>query len=271
MKYPHYQDYPRDSTELSERVLLTAWPALSNYHSELVLVGGLVPRYLCRPQALSLPAVTMDVDLGIALGASAGQYGSLSSHLQGLGFKRVDERFVKRVGERTDIYLDFLTEVPGKSKGTVMVDDMPTSVFRGIDRALATNRVCEILGTDLYGAKQNCQVRVCEVGPYLVLKLIAFGARAQPKDAFDLHQMALLYDGGAAAAIAAFAAEKSVNSGFNAARAALAEHFMAIDRSGPLRGATFVFGDNAAEAAAEESLRFRQELVNFGQALLEVS
>lgn len=271
MKHPHYQDYPWYITELSERVLLTAWPALSDYHSELVLVGGLVPRYLCHPQSLSLPAVTMDVDLGIALGASAGQYGSLTSHLLGLGFKRVDERFVKRVDERTDIYLDFLTEVPGKSKGTVMVDDMPTSVFRGIDRALAANRVCEISGTDLYGAKQRCQVRVCEVGPYLVLKLIAFGTRVQPKDAFDLHQMALLYDGGSAAAIAAFAAENGVNSGFDTARAALAEHFTAVDRSGPLRGAAFVFGDNPSAAAADDSLRFRQELVNFGQALLEAS
>jgi len=271
MKHPRYKDYPKDSTELSERVLLTAWPALSDYHNELVLVGGLVPRYLCRPQYLSLPAVTMDVDLGIALGASAGQYGSLSSHLQGMGFARVDERFVKRVGERTDIYLDFLTEVPGKSKGTVMVDDMPISVFRGIDRALVANRECEISGTDLYGASQRCRVRVCEVGPYLVLKLIAFGSRAQPKDSFDLHQMALFYDGGAAEAIAAFAAEQGANSGFDAARAALAEHFTAVDKGGPLRGAAFVFGDNPVAADADDSMRFRQELVNFGHALLDAT
>ena len=271
MKHPRYQDYPGDITALSERVLLTAWPALAEYHSELVLLGGLVPRYLCRPQPLVLPAVTMDVDLGIALGASAGQYGSLSSHLQGLGFKRVDERFVKRVNDRTDINLDFLTEVAGKAKGTVMVDDVPTSVFRGIDRALAVNRECEIAGTDLYGAQQRCRARVCEVGPFLVLKLIAFGIRMQPKDAFDLHQMALHYDGGPPAAIAALAAEHDVNSGFGAARVVLVEHFTAVDKSGPLRGAAFVFGDNPAAAAADDSLRFRHELVNFGQALLEAT
>ena len=56
-----------------------------------------MPRYLCRPRPSMLPAVTMDVDLGIALGATAGQYGSLSSHLTGLGFKQVEERFVKPV------------------------------------------------------------------------------------------------------------------------------------------------------------------------------
>ena len=271
MKHPRYEDYPPDITALSERVLLTAWPALAAYHNELVLLGGLVPRYLCRPQPLVRPAVTMDVDLGIALGASAGQYGSLSSHLLGLGFKRVDERFVKRVNDRVDIYLDFLTEVPGKTSGTVMVDDVPTSVFRGIDRALADNRECEIAGTDLYGAQQRCRVRVCEVGPFLVLKLIAFAGRMQPKDAFDLHQMALHYDGGPAAAIAAFAAERDTNSGFGTARAALAEHFTGADRSGPLRGAAFVFGENPTAAAADEHLRFRQELVNFGRVLLEAT
>ena len=74
-----------------------------------------------------------------------------------------------------------------------------------------------------------------------------------------------------AAAIAAFAAEHRVNSGFDAARAALAEHFTDVDRNGPLRGAAFVFGDNPAATAADDSLRFRQELVNFGRALLEAT
>ena len=32
MKHPRYEDYPPDITALSERVLLTAWPALAAYH-----------------------------------------------------------------------------------------------------------------------------------------------------------------------------------------------------------------------------------------------
>ena len=176
-----------------------------------------------------------------------------------------------RAFDRVDIYLDFLTEVPGKSSGTVMVDDVPTSVFRGIDRALTLNRDCEVAGTDLYGVRQRCRVRVCEAGPYLVLKLIAFAGRMQPKDAFDLHQMALHYDGGPAAAIAGFAAEREVNSGFGAARATLVEHFTSAEKSGPMRGAAFVFGENAPTTVMDEHFRFRQELVNFGQAMLEAT
>ena len=267
MKYPLHTDYNPNVTTLSEQVLLTAWPALTDYHDDLVLVGGLVPRYLCRRRLSMLPAVTMDVDLGIALGATAGQYGSLSSHLTGLGFKREAERFVKSV-RGVDIYLDFLTEVPGKDTGTVMVDDVPTAVFRGIDRALGCNRDCQIEGTDLYGAQQRCRVRVCEAGPYLVLKLIAFARRKQPKDVFDLHQIAMHYDGGPSAVAGAFAAEKDVNSGFTLARAALAEHFTNRDASGPLRGAAFMVGENPSSSARDEHLRIREELVNFGQMLL---
>ncbi len=272
MKHPRHDDYDPGLTALSEQVLVTVWPALADYHDDLVLVGGLVPRYLCRPLPPMLPAVTMDVDLGISLGASVGQYGSLSSHLLGLGFKKMNERFVKHVSDRVDIYLDFLTEVPGKTSGTVMVDDVPTSVFRGIDRALAVNRSCEISATDIYGAPVRCRVRVCEAGPFLVLKLIAFAQRRQPKDAFDLHQFALHDDGGANAAIAAFAAEREVNSGYALAHATLADHFTTDNASGPLRGAAFVFGENpVGAAAADEHLRFRQELANFGQALLEAT
>ncbi len=269
MKHPKHEDYAPDITALSERVLVTVWPALADYHDDLVLIGGLVPRYLCRSQAPTLPAVTMDVDLGISLGATAGQYGSLASHLHGLNFKQIDGRFVKRVDDRVDIYLDFLTEVPGKTSGTVMVDDVQTSVFRGIDRALAINRRREISAVDVYGAPVRCSVRVCEAGPYLVLKLIAFAQRRQPKDAFDLHQLAMHYDGGPAAVIAAFAAERDVNSGFALARATVAEHFANEEGSGPLRGAAFVYGENPPRgASATEHLRFRQELVTFGQALL---
>ena len=147
-------------------------------------------------------------------------------------------------------------------------DDVRTAVFRGIDRALARNRDCLITGVDLYGANQRCRVRVCEAGPYLILKLIAFAGRMQPKDVFDLHQIALHYDGGPEAVVAAFAAERDVNSGFAVARATLAEHFTHRDASGPLRGAAFVVGENPSVAMLDEHLRIREELVNFGQLLL---
>ena len=86
-KYPHHHAYPDGSTDLAVAALLTVWSSLADYQEDLVLVGGLVPKFLCAHPPEALPAVTMDVDLGIALGATGGQYGTISSHLQGLGLQ----------------------------------------------------------------------------------------------------------------------------------------------------------------------------------------
>ena len=72
-KPPHHHAYPKGSTDLAVAALLTVWSSLGDYHSDIVLVGGLVPKFLCDHPPEALPAVTMDVDLGIALGASAGR------------------------------------------------------------------------------------------------------------------------------------------------------------------------------------------------------
>ena len=53
----------------------------------------------------------MDVDLGITLGASGGQYGTIKSDLAGLGFVPEGDRLVRKFGH-LGLYLDFLTEDP---------------------------------------------------------------------------------------------------------------------------------------------------------------
>ncbi len=92
-KHPHHHAYPEGSTDLATAALLTVWSSLGDYQNDIVLVGGLVPKFLCNHPLEALPAVTMDVDLGIALGTTGGQYGTLTSHLQGIGFKRDGGRF----------------------------------------------------------------------------------------------------------------------------------------------------------------------------------
>lgn len=175
MKHETHAEYDAVASGLAERALLSAWAGLGSWHEELVLVGGLVPRYLCRPpevaQALPRP-VTLDADLGISLGASMGQYGSLQMDLQAQGFRPDPDgkaRFVRRIGDYT-VPLDFLTESPPATSGVAMVDGIPASITPGIDRALGSARTICIEGVDLQGARQSCNVRVCAVGPFLALK-----------------------------------------------------------------------------------------------------
>jgi len=60
-----YRDYDPRRIELAESAWLTIWGCLGEWHQHLVLVGGLVPKYLCGdvkgPLELPRPA-TMDVD-----------------------------------------------------------------------------------------------------------------------------------------------------------------------------------------------------------------
>jgi hypothetical protein len=277
MKYSTFAEYDPRGLALAEPALLTVWSGIGSYHEELVLVGGLVPQYLCRhpvsDSALPRPG-TLDVDLGIALGATAGQYGSLSADLKAQGFRPSEKfptRFEKQIGIYP-VYIDFLVERMPAMQGTAMVDDIPANILPGIDRALATARLVTISGTDLFGAQQKLTVRVCEVGTFLVLKLRAFARRQQPKDAFDILYTLMHYDRGLAVATAAFAEEGvAKNPAFAEALECLKSQFQTENAPGPVRASYFVFGEVLAGESEDMRLRrlqVQQDAVSLAAALL---
>lgn len=93
MKHDSILNYPGGASDRALSVLLTVWPALrDNLRDDLVLVGGLAV-YLHsrgRPAPFGVATVTLDVDLGIALAASAGTYSTLRQTLLSFGSKGVD-------------------------------------------------------------------------------------------------------------------------------------------------------------------------------------
>jgi predicted nucleotidyltransferase len=276
MKFASYAEYDPKGIALSIPALVTVWAGIQRYSEELVVVGGLVPHFICRDPDLGtqLPRpATLDVDIGIALGASSGQYGSLSADLQGQGFrpsKKFESRFERVVGKHT-IYLDFLVERPPGTKGVVVVDDVPANILPGIHRALITARTLVVKGTDLFGAEQSLPIRVCDVGPFLVMKLRAFASRQAPKDAFDLLYTLLHYDGGTDAAVAAFHVEGAAgNLAFQDAAACLRQHFGNEDAAAPVRAAHFVHGPVTSGESGDIRLlrrQIQQDVVSMGLLL----
>lgn len=134
MKYETYSEYDPLRVGLAESAFLTVWASLGQWHGDLVLVGGLVPKYLCGDltQQRSLPRpATLDVDLGIALGADSGQYGKLLWELSGQGFKpnkQQPSRFEKVIGDVT-VPIDFLVEKPPHTTGTTQVEDITAAAI----------------------------------------------------------------------------------------------------------------------------------------------
>jgi hypothetical protein len=78
MKFSSASDYRSENTRLSESALLSLWAKLGDFQDDIVLVGGLVPRYICRPSADGcadgLEPNTLDVDFRIALAAGGNMY-----------------------------------------------------------------------------------------------------------------------------------------------------------------------------------------------------
>jgi hypothetical protein len=280
MKYETYHEYNPRGVLLAERALLTVWSGLSRYHDDLVLIGGLVPKYLCGDVTTSrdLPhPVTLDADLGIALGASAGSYGSLHWDLRAQGFEKSSQpnsgsRYTKTV-EGFVIPVDFLAEQPGVAVGTVVVDDIVADVLPGVARALKLARSVVIEGCDLHGANQKISLRVCEVGPFLAMKLRAFARRQQPKDAFDIFYTLRHYDGGTESAVRQFAAEVTAdNPAIPDALACLREHFKTESSAAPIKAAVFIYGPPTAQESGDQRtfrLRVQQDVVNAGRLLLD--
>jgi hypothetical protein len=222
--------------------------------------------YLTKQDVTGLPgAVTMDVDFGISLGSSGGQYGTIKSDLAGLDFKSEGSRLVRRFGN-LNLYLDFLTEDPSATTGTRLVDDVVTGLFPGVNRALACRRLVKVKGHDLFGVEQECRVAVADIGPLLVLKLNAFGGptgRRLPKDAYDVLLSVTGFVDGPEAAVAAFRAEaKSGNSGYAGALKCLQNDFSAPNQDGPVRAAQFYSGN------AGNRDRVRQDVATVGKFLL---
>lgn len=278
MKYETYSEYPPHQTGLAESAFLTVWAGLGQWHEHLVLVGGLVPKYLCRDmttqRALPRPA-TLDVDLGIALAAESGQYGNLLWELSGQGFKPSKNhpaRFEKII-ESFTIPVDFLVEKSPSEGGTLQIEDITAEIMPGVDRALATARRMLVTGTDLHGAEQKLTARICEIGPFLALKLRAFLRRQQPKDAFDILYSVLHYDGGTEAAIASFTEElQQGNTASPDALRALQQLFANEDSPGPAKASHFVLGGAGPHESEDVKYRrasIRQEMVDVAKKLLE--
>lgn len=249
MKPRCYSDYMMEDTIRAESALLTAWAILREFRDDLVLVGGLVPRYLCQPRPSELQAVTMDVDLGISLGLCAGLYETTRNRLIKAGFEwdSKENRFVREYKKNNRLFLDFLTDKPRpEADDSVTVDDIPVSAQPGVQRALEVCREVRIGGHDLHGAEVEEAVRVCEAGPYICLKLLAYHNRAKGKDVFDMVRCVRDYDRGSSEAVRLFSLEAGVNPAHAAAMCVLKERFTSDRAKGPVQYAEFCLGERMA-------------------------
>jgi hypothetical protein len=148
MKFETHAEYDPRRSEIAQQAFLSVWSGFTRWHDDLVLLGGLVPRFICKPlptHSLLKPSTTIDVDLGIALGTESGLYDPISTALAGQGFfqdPHQQHRYVITIAG-LEVPVDFLVEYGRDEQGMVAVDDIAATVMPGVNRA----KTCLICST----------------------------------------------------------------------------------------------------------------------------
>jgi hypothetical protein len=260
-----YNEYSEEKTELAEKILLEVWACLGEFRKDMVLVGGLAPRYLVRSfskgREIPVHCGTMDVDFGLSLAiADRKTYGAIRKTLvDRLGFRpgtnaRGREQrhsFVKTVNG-VDVNIDFLTAVyggPKDSRMREMEEEISAIQVRGLGLALLDPLEIKITGKMLSGELTTETVNVCRPVPFVVLKSLSFSDRRESKDAYDLVYIIENFDGGPAK-LAKTVREDEIKSEFwDESVESLRNHFESIGHTGPARYASFL-GDKTRAAQA---------------------
>ena len=263
-------DYDEETTGRCERALLTLLGDLGPWRERIYLAGGLAPRYLVGqlPEGARAHVGTTDIDLviGLALGDETPEtYRTLKNNLEKARFAQEEPSFRwARDVDGLPVVVEFLCETdevePGsifRPKGESTGSGLGAFNVRGahlvrddfVERAIEGERLDG-------GGRSKVAVRVANVLPYTVLKILAFQDRHENKDAYDLVFTLLNHAGGPreagrAARSSAVARHPQVDE----ALALLEERFQDFRQDGPNAYASFLSAPNDDD----ERARLRQE------------
>lgn len=279
MSRAHYTDYDEATTARCERALVTLLGDLGPWRERIYLAGGLAPRYLVGklPEGARAHVGTTDVDLviGLALGDETPEtYRTLQNNLEKAQFKQSEPSFRwSREVEGVKVVVEFLCETdevePGRifrPKGEGTGSKLGAFNVRGAHLVRDDYIERELEGERLDGGGHSkVTVRIANLLPYMVLKILAFQDRHENKDAYDL-VFTLLHaeEGPGAAGEAARSSPVAGEAQVAEALALLAERFRDVDQDGPSAYGLFL----AAPDDDDDRARLRREAVATVRAFL---
>ncbi|MGA2453413.1 MAG: nucleotidyl transferase AbiEii/AbiGii toxin family protein [Solirubrobacteraceae bacterium] len=266
----HRSGYTAEETKQVKAVCLTVAVTLGAYLDDVCIVGGLVPPLLIDTTRTDgddddLHPGTNDLDVGLALALLDDErYAEISRRLRSEGFKPDTNENGNQTVQRwrlggLRVTVDFLMPPAPAQEPAVRVQnlepDFGALITPGLELAFDERVNIELDGHTLAGERARRTVPVCGSAAFVVLKALAFGDRAEPKDAYDLIYV-IRHTPGRGTAIAE---RLRLHAQFHAeivARALglLNRDFNAPDDIGPRRAAAFAItadaelDDDAADA-----------------------
>jgi hypothetical protein len=184
----HHTDYHEETTTRCERALVTLLGDLGPWRERIYLAGGLAPRYLVGrlPEGAHAHVGTTDVDLviGLALGDETPEtYRTLQNNLEKSRFRRQDPSFRwTRDVDGLTVVVEFLCETDEVEPGRIF---RPKGEFTGSKLGALNVRGAHLVRDDFVerelegerldgGGRSKVGVRVANLLPYTVLKILAF-------------------------------------------------------------------------------------------------
>lgn len=248
-------DYSNSLTQKVETALLDVWGRLGDYRDYLVLIGGLVPRYITAPKGtldynISSHCGTMDIDFGVSIALSdAEKYRSIGIILKDAGYQnRLNEHGNKRLhsfvkGTETDaVVIDFLTTTyagPGNSLMHRVTDEISAIQTKGLGLALKDPMKIKIQGVSPNGDTQEEIINVCRPAAYIPLKALAYDGRRNGKDVYDLVFVLKNYWDGVDSVVGETTDNDFASPYFKEAMECLSRHFRTVGHIGPASYANF--------------------------------
>lgn len=199
----HRSGYEAEDFEQVRATSLTVAVTLGAYLDEVCIVGGLVPALLIDTTRGAdddddneRHPGTNDLDIGLALALLDDErYAEISARLRAEGFEpdtnpngnQTVQRW--RLGD-LKVTVDFLMapapDQDAKLRVQNLQPDFGALVTPGLELAFDERVQIELDGPTLTGERARRTVPVCGPAAFVVLKALAFGDRAEPKDAYDL-------------------------------------------------------------------------------------
>lgn len=193
----HRSGYTAEDTLQVQSACLTVAVTLGAYLDDLCVVGGLVPSLLIdqrTPSTGSGAGHPGTNDLDIAL-LDDQRYAEISHRLRQEGFGPDENAKGNPAVQRwrlrdLKVTIDFLmAPLPGQDTNRrvqFLGGDFGAMVMPGLELAFDERVHVELDGHTLAGEKVTRTIPVCGPAAFIVLKALAFGDRAEPKDAYDL-------------------------------------------------------------------------------------
>jgi hypothetical protein len=262
-------DYSEIAVKAAKSVMIEIMHTLGDFKEHIVLVGGWVPELIIEDK--SKPHVgSFDIDLALDHNAfSDDSYETVRRLLEERGYYQKGNspiytfyRDVKIEGKEITIQVDLLA---GEYAGTSdrhrhqPVQDIKARKARGCDLVFDKSVRVKIEGNLPEGGKDEVEIKVASILPFLVMKAMALDNRIKEKDAYDIHYCIEQYPGGSESIVSEILPYKE-NSIVCEALEKIKKHFYTVDHIGPVSVVNFNEIFDPEEREIEQRKVF--ELVN---------